>query len=55
MLSWRCPILSVGPVNFDLKWPLASSSEKPWDSKVPLDLGIVPLTRKTVPPSCTSG
>lgn len=52
------PSRRLGPrlqVAMPLKWPLGSSSEKPRDSKVPLDLGIVPLTRKTVPPSCTSG
>lgn len=50
-----CPSRRLGPSTVDLKWPLGSSSEKPRDSKVPLDLGIVPLTRKPVPPSCASG
>lgn len=52
------PISSVGNRRLqvsNVKWPLGSSSEKPRNSKVPLDLGIVPLTRRTVPSSCASG
>lgn len=55
---WRCPHI-VGWTRrlqvSNVKWPLGSSSEKPRNSKVPLDFGIVPLTRRTVPSSCASG